>query len=510
MRRGEKNMKKMKKVLAMLLSFIMMMSMAMTTFAAPGTDATLTVTKVPQGQKVYLYKLLNVEKTSAIEGSETYDYSLDDANTTINTALKKVLKIQSEMTAEDVYNKVNIMKTTERAALARNLVSEIGVGNATTSVTASGRTATFNSLTEGYYLIYSPNSVSAIKTVVKGEQNSVALKSDLPTVEKDSDVSATEGAVVGQVITYTVKTTIPNISGFDTQTYKFTLTDTLSSGLDFVKNTGETGVDVNYKITGTDVSSKLVGTLNPANERVMTVDLKDVVIANQQHEGKELVLTYQAKLNKGAVVENHNEAKIEYSNDPTNSESKVETTPDKEYTATYELKIKKIASDTNNYLAGAVFELHKDTAKGTVVKVEGSDGKYVYAADQDKTLTTEMTTIASKLEAGEYNLSINGLKAGTYYLVEKTAPTGYNKIEPIKVEIKPENQAEGTTAGTYKVTVGEKGEEAPQNIIEIVNKKGTLLPETGGMGTVIFTVVAIVLILGVAASFVFSRRRDRR
>ena len=152
----------------------------------------------------------------------------------------------------------------------------------------------------------------------------------------------------------------------------------------------------------------------------------------------------------------------------TNSESKVETTPDKEYTATYELKIKKIASDTNNYLAGAVFELHKDTAKGTVVKVEGSDGKYVYAADQDKTLTTEMTTIASKLEAGEYNLSINGLKAGTYYLVEKTAPTGYNKIEPIKVEIKPENQAEGTTAGTYKVTVGEKGEEAPQNIIEIV------------------------------------------
>ena len=509
MRRGEKNMKKMKKVLAMLLSFIMMMSMAMTTFAAPGTDATLTVTKVPQGQKVYLYKLLNVEKTSAIGGSETYDYSLDDANTTINTALKKVLKIQSEMTAEDVYNKVNIMETTERAALARNLVSEIGVGRATTSVTASGRTATFNSLTEGYYLIYSPNTVSAIKTVVNGKENSVALKSDLPTVEKDSDVSATEGAVVGQVITYTVKTTIPNISGFDIKKYKFTLTDKLSSGLDFVKNTERTGVDVNYQITETGVSGKLVGSLTPGNERVMTVDLKDIVIANQQHEGKALVLTYQAKLNKDAVVQNNNEAKIEYSNDPIQSESTGETTPDKEFTATYELKIKKIASDTNDYLAGAVFELHEKTAEGTAVKVEGSDGRYVYDADQDGNIT-EMTTIARKLEAGEYNLSINGLKAGTYYLVEKTAPPQYNKIEPIKVVITPEGQQEGTTAGTYKVAVGEKGEEASQNIIEIVNKKGALLPETGGMGTVIFTVVAIVLILGVAASFVFSRRRDRR
>ena len=511
MRRGEKNMKKMKKVLAMLLSFIMMMSMAMTTFAASGTNVTLTVTNIQKGQTVYLYKLLNVVKTSETVGSETYDYSLDTNNGTINNALKTVLKIESaQMTAEDVYNSVKSMDKEQLKGLARDLVSQIGVGNATSRMQANGTTAVFDSLPEGYYLIYSPNTVSAIKTVVNGAKNEVAMKSALPTVDKDSDVTPDTGAVVGQVITYTVKTTIPNISGFDRDKYKFTLTDKLSKGLDFVQNLNGK-VDVTYSIAGAspEVKGTYEGTLGGENNRTMTVDLKNVVINNQQHEGKELVLTYQAKLNKDAVVENNNEAKIEYSNDPENAQSTTPTVPDKEFTATYELKIKKIASDTKNYLAGAVFELHEGTAEGTPVKVEGDNGKYVYDEDQDGS-TIEMTTVADQLVGGAYNLSINGLKAGTYYLVEKTAPDGYNKIEPIKVVITPENAEEGITAGTYKVKVGEKGEEAPNNIIEIVNKKGTLLPETGGMGTVIFTVVAIVLILGVVASFVFSRRRDRR
>ena len=44
-------------------------------------------------------------------------------------------------------------------------------------------------------------------------------------------------------------------------------------------------------------------------------------------------------------------------------------------------------------------------------------------------------------------------------------------------------------------------------IIDIENTTGTLLPETGGMGTVIFTVIAVVMILGIAVSFVISRRK---
>lgn len=511
MRRGEENMKKMKKVLAMILSFVMMMSMTMTTIAAPGGTATLTVNKVPTGQNVYLYKLLNVEKTTAGVGNETYDYTLDDTNVAINTALKKVLKINTAMTAEDVYNAVSIMDKTQIAELARNLVSDITVNNATTSKTATGSTTvTFENLTDGYYLIYSPNTVSAIQTVAGTTGNTVTLKSDLPIVDKDSDVKPDAGAVVGQVITYTVKTTVPNVSGFDLAKYKFTLTDKLSDGLDFVTKPNGT-VEVHYSIDSIPkVEGALEGTLSTPNNRTMTVDLKDIVLKNQQHEGKTFTLTYKAKLNKDAVVENNNEAKIEYSNNPNVVDQTTTTTPDKEFTPTYKLMVKKTASDTKDYLAGAVFELHEGTAEGTVVKVEGTEGEYVYAADQNATQTTEMTTKAGKLAGGEYNLSLNGLKAGTYYLVEKTAPQGYNKIDPIKVVIKSTGANEGVTAGNYTITVGEPGEEDQDKIIEIVNKKGTLLPETGGMGTVIFTVVAVVLILGVAVSFVFSRRKGRR
>lgn len=504
-------MKKMKKVLAMLLTFIMMMSMAMTTFAAPGQAATLTVNTVPTGQTVYLYKLLNVEKTAAGVENETYDYTLDDANTEINAALQKVLKISTAMTAEDVYNAVSVMDKTQIAKLARSLVSEITVNNATISKKDTGSTTvTFENLTDGYYLIYSPNTVSAIQTVVGTTGNTVALKSDLPIVDKDSDVKSDAGAVVGQVITYTVKTTVPNVSGFDLAKYKFTLTDKLSDGLDFVTKPNGT-VEVHYSIDSIPkVEGALDGTLSTPNNRTMTVDLKDIVLKNQQYEGKAFTLTYQAKLNKDAVVENNNEAKIEYSNNPNVADQTTTTTPDKEFTPTYKLMVKKTASDTKDYLAGAVFELHEETAEGTVVKVEGTEGEYVYAADQNATQTTEMTTKAGKLAGGEYNLSLNGLKAGTYYLVEKTAPQGYNKIDPIKVVIKSTGANEGVTAGNYTITVGEPGTEDADKIIEIVNKKGTLLPETGGMGTVIFTVVAVVLILGVAASFVFSRRKSRR
>ena len=51
------------------------------------------------------------------------------------------------------------------------------------------------------------------------------------------------------------------------------------------------------------------------------------------------------------------------------------------------------------------------------------------------------------------------------------------------------------------------GDNEEDKIIDIKNSSGTLLPETGGMGTVIFTVIAVVMILGIAVSFVISRRK---
>lgn len=101
------------------------------------------------------------------------------------------------------------------------------------------------------------------------------------------------------------------------------------------------------------------------------------------------------------------------------------------------------------------------------------------------------------------NLYLNGLEAGTYYLVETEAPDGYNKvsgtIEVIITKSATTNVSEWTLTGND----GANGQ-----VLTVKNSTGTILPSTGGTGTIIFSIVAGVLILGVAASFIKDRRKE--
>ena len=101
------------------------------------------------------------------------------------------------------------------------------------------------------------------------------------------------------------------------------------------------------------------------------------------------------------------------------------------------------------------------------------------------------------------NLKLNGLAAGDYWLVETKAPEGYSGITaPIKITITKSGDAEVTNW-----TISKDGTVEDDKIIDIENSAGTILPGTGGMGTILFTVVGVALILVVAASFVISRRK---
>ena len=115
-----------------------------------------------------------------------------------------------------------------------------------------------------------------------------------------------------------------------------------------------------------------------------------------------------------------------------------------------------------------------------------------------------MKTAGAQISTTGANLQINGLKAGVYYLVEKETPgNAYNLAAPVKIEIV--DKTAGADEVSYKIKVND-GAEA--DIAKIENSRGTILPGTGGMGTVIFTVAGLVLILGVGASFVISRKRN--
>ena len=110
-------------------------------------------------------------------------------------------------------------------------------------------------------------------------------------------------------------------------------------------------------------------------------------------------------------------------------------------TPTYPLDIEK--TDTKGtLLEGAKFRLYKNegdakAANDNAIKVTGSNGSYTVAENQNTESNMDMVTKKTEVSAG-YNLHLNGLKAGTYWLVEKEAPAGYNKLTaPIKITITP-------------------------------------------------------------------------
>lgn len=131
------------------------------------------------------------------------------------------------------------------------------------------------------------------------------------------------------------------------------------------------------------------------------------------------------------------------------------------------------------------------------------NGKYSYAADQASTGAgvTEMKTVATDIDSKGYNLHINGLAAGTYYLEETQAPEGYNKLSaPIKVTI--------TKTGDTSWTISKNGNPEDDKIIDIENSTGSLLPSTGGRGTIAFAVVAVLLVFGVTVSYIRDKKKE--
>ena len=242
----------------------------------------------------------------------------------------------------------------------------------------------------------------------------------------------------------------------------------------------------------------------------MSLDLSAWVRANQvNNKGKEFTVTYYAKVNKAADVSTKNNATLEYGNNPGETTT---TTPSEAKTPTYPLDINKTKKGSEEKLAGAKFRLYsseadaKANAESKAIKVSpvvaSVAGNYVVDPTSDNTVFESVESIDGK----GYNLHVNGLAAGTYYLVETEAPAGYNKLTaPIKVEI-----TKSTTGNEVDWTLSKDNTPEIDKIIDVENSTGSILPSTGGMGTIAFTVVAALLVLGVAVSFIRDRKKKTK
>lgn len=515
-------MKRMKKIMALMLTAIMMIAMSVTAFAAEGATGTRTLTVNAKGgqdlngQTINLYKLFDV--TESGEGqNKNYAYTVN-TETGYKTALASVLgsPITASSTDEQFAAAVLAIgsnNSTEVQKFANDftayaLKNSLAPTATSEKITASKTSHEFTGLDAGYYLVYVTGGKEIQSSLVTVDEttNKVNLKTEAPSINKKADKKTAE---IGQVVTYTVTGAIPDTTGYDTYVYK--INDELTKGLDFVNDANGTActdnkVAVKVAFTdGTDAgTAPTTAAIDTNNSKKMILDLSAWVKANQANKGKEFTVIYYAKVNKDAEVTNNNKASLEYGNNPSDTTT---TTPSEAKTNTYPLDINKIKKGTEEKLAGAKFRLYSSEAdakandESKAIKVSpvvaGVAGNYV--VDPAST-TTEFESVKDITGAG-YNLRVNGLAEGTYYLVETQAPEGFNKLtDPIKVTI--------TKTGDAEWTVKKNDTAEEDKIIDVENSTGSLLPSTGGRGAIAFAVIAALLVFGVAVSFIRDKRKE--
>lgn len=517
----------MKKVFAAAAAIATVFGLAATTVAtanAAGGNATLTVsTKDAKfaGKTVNAYKMFSATVSS--DGGAV-SHTLNDAWKPFfknSVGLTDVTDANVNDKANDYVSKLKDSALTAFAAKASNWAQTNNItADATATVSKNAATdgkytATFTNLDYGYYVVAVPGATvadtnSQYAALVRVHSTSVdaEIKGALPTVDKKVQVNGTgkdaTDAKIGDTLTFTLTSTIPDMSAYNTYTFNFK--DTLSKGLTFGQVTsvkvGDTTLtkDTDYTVTTAPADS---------GKTLLTVAMKDFKTKQQANAGKKITVTYAATLNKDAVVGgagNVNSATIQYSNNPSTNGTG-ESEPSKVRVFTYGFTVDKYTGknydDTATRLAGAEFTLaHKGGTAISFVKVADSatqNAVYRVAKADEAGATTTITTPANG------KVDFRGLENGEYTLTETKAPAGYNKLaSAIGVKVDGQNNGTDTTHATVVIKYDNNNgsvydQTASNGVIPVQNKPGVVLPGTGGMGTIAFTVIGVLVIaLGVA------------
>lgn len=518
----------MKKVFAAAAAIATVFGLAATTVATANAadNATLTVSTTDAkfaGKTVNAYKMFSA--TVSGDG-KAVSYTLTDEWKPFFKNSVGLTGVTDENVNDKANDYVSKLKDSTLVAFATKASNwaQTKANNITADATATvsadasnGKyTATFTGLGYGYYVVAVPgatlaNAKSQYATLVSVHSTKVDadIKGDLPTVDKKVQVDGTgkdaTDAKIGDTLTFTLTSTIPDMSAYDTYTFNFK--DTLSKGLTFgqVKSVKVEGANSPLTVN-TDYT---VTTPTASNNNTLTVAMKDFKTKQQVNAGKKITVTYTATLNKDAVVGgagNVNSATIQYSNNPSTNGTG-ESEPSKVRVFTYGFTVDKYTgdqyTDAATRLAGAKFTLapkNGDPMSFVQVNAGSATANAVYrVAKAGETGTTTITTP----ENGK--VDFQGLKNGEYTLTETEAPAGYNKLaSAIGVKVDGRNDGTDNTDATVTITYNNDngsvyGEHASNGVIPVRNKSGVTLPGTGGMGTIAFTVIGVLVIaLGVA------------
>lgn len=475
-------MKLSRKILSLVLALVMVMGLATTAFAEEGgettTNGSITIKNALGGETYNAYQILYLESYNAEK--KIYAYKA-------NSAWEEWLRTQTDYVSFDSQGYVTWVEGARAADFAKAAKGQLSGKTADGHVTPTAdESATISNLKLGYYLVDSTvGALCELNTTKPGVE--ITDKNQTPTIKKkvqeDSDGSwgDVNDADIGQIVNF--QSTVSAKPGAQ----KYVVHDKMDAALKFDSVTSITAGSATLAV-GTDYT-------------VVTTDLTDgctfhIVFTesylNSINADTDIVINYTAKLTSDAVAGTGyvNETWLNYGD---NQQTEHDTTT----TYTWKLPIYKYHMDggTKTALPGAEFILYKGSEENRVY-AQVAKGKLI---GWTKTKTGATTLVSDN----NGMIEVEGLDADTYYLEETKAPGGYNKLAgPVTVVISHTVSGEGAQNMTHTL----KQDTIDVGRVEIENKSGTELPETGGIGTTIFYVLGSILVIGAVVLLITKKR----
>lgn len=409
----------------------------------------------------------------------------------------------------------------------------------------------------GYYLVIDSDATAATGGIVPAgslvtvpgrtdgilyDDVTIDMKGSMPDINKevwhnditntDADVSPTYGTSgswdtvadyqIGDIIEYRITATVPNdLRGYSSDTYTYIVTDTLSSGIEFVDGSLGIYTSANLDSTTNMVSSELHKITYDTDGYTFQIDFDMYSISQlEAFSGYHtFYIYYKGIVTEDAVIANNyesNTVSLKYSNNPYD-ESSTGTITDTVYSYTFDLDILKTAGDGTTPLGDAQFALYEVTYSGgdqvltQIYLTLDTDTENYETAPQIyyTTLAAASSTagIITTNASGEFD--IRGLDdQTTYMLKEISAPEGYNVADPVTFMITASySDVDGVPTPTLSASDTSLATSGSGLYGTIVNTSNQLLPSTGGAGVVAFYVVGGVIMLAAVIILIAKRKK---
>lgn len=559
----------MNKVLKGLVAVAATAAMAVAGFAGASTamaDTTnktdITISKATNGDEFSAYRLLNL--TTSTEGETTnYSYTV---NNKYQTVLKQAIDelngdaagapttdaeiidyITKNVASNDSTDATKVTARKFAETVRTKITSDPSITADKTTTKTESQDAQFTNMDQGYYLIVQTAAASAdgntMSQVILDTHGQSATK---VTVKKDS-VSLTkkvqenqdgvdnpaadnwqDGADynIGDMVPFQLTGTLPTDYA-NYNAYKYVFHDSASNGLTFNVNNaelkvyavnGDTKTELKKAADASDATGYNVIATGLTGEtfQVQFTNLKQAQAAESSetvtiNKDTKIVVEYKAKLNNDAkrgAMGNPNEAWLEFSNDQYNTGEGSPTgkTPhDKVIVFTFDIVVNKYKNhvDEQYKLNNAGFTLYKSTDGVSWTKAQ------------------ELKNDANNTNVFQFT----GLDSGYYKIEESKVPDGFTKADDVIFKVVATYDTDSATPSLTKLEVQKidgtvisgdgktftiSAQDASANAqinTDIVNKSGSRLPSTGGMGTVLLYVAGIAVFVLAGATLVMALRR---